>query len=214
MSNPIFNHIRQLILDKRITGATPALALDGEHFLLPEDDVVDPVDAIEYDESGFSTERSPWGGVMVKGVEDVRAKLLATGRTKEVEAANALPQYFVLRDNIAQMEPKAEFTAAQNANYVSTIRAWGLSLDDRAIATMTEYSPMYYDKGTKNPNWNLMPSGPVDRVPGGSNPGAAIPNHRIVIDSWTSDELGEWASKWAANHIAGTYDPGAEVLGL
>lgn len=197
MKTPLFNAIQLLISDGRLTGAEN-LTLDGERFFPVGDATIDPVMNRTF-ENGFSLVVSEWGGRMVEGVEDLRDKLRSRGQDA---AANALPQWFVRMADRGKMEPKQAYTATENHVYVYMIRAMaGMTL--RSIAQMTEYSPRLFVKGTKEPEWRYISMLEADRAPGGANPGAMIPNHRICVDGasasddWTAIQITAWAEAWA-----------------
>lgn len=182
--SPIYQAIAQLIADGRLTGVTPALALDGATFLVPGDDTVDP-QSPTWRADGTSDLRSEWGGRQIKAVEDIR-------KTLSPERAAALPQWFVRPDD-PELVDKQEFTASQN----NTERLMFRMLSGRplrSIATMYEYSPYFLVKGTQEPAWTFAwDPKTLDRNPRGSGPGIGIPNHRLVVGNWTNEQIAEWA---------------------
>jgi hypothetical protein len=190
--SPIYTAIQQLISQGRLTGVTAALKLDGASFVIEGDDTVDP-EAGKWRADGTSEEVSPWGGRQLKAVEDLR-------KTLPPERAAAMPQWFVRPDDTS-LDPKQNFTASQNNTERLMMRmlvGWPL----RSIATMYEYTPYFLKKGTKEPEWSFTPArGTFDHNPGGSNPKAGIPNHRLVVGEWTNDQIAEWARTFDTQSI-------------
>lgn len=200
--SPLFLGIQQMLEAGRLTGAGPKFALDGVPFAVPGDNTID-TDLLTFGKDGFSFEMSKWGGRQVKGVEDLRASLLQKGH---VDAAHALPQWFVRLEDVEKMNPKQEYTARENHVARYMLRAMA-GFDTRTVAPMQEYTPRYHVKGTKEPEWRYLSSADVDIVSGGVRPTTSIPNHRIVVNGYnqpafTAEGLTHWADKWTQDFLA------------
>jgi hypothetical protein len=206
-SNPLFLALRQLYDAGRLTGVTPDLAIDGHRLLAAEDFNIDPLDEISWREDGFSAQQSEWGGRMSRAVEAHRAALLANGSSEDDAAARELPQWFVAVDDT--MDERAEYMARENHQYVYMIRAFAGFRPQRYVATMQEYSPRFLNKQTGEPDYSYTtPMNQRTHNPGGANPGAPIPNHRILVgEGWTNELLGQWATDWTTRVTRGEVIP-------
>lgn len=205
--DPIFLALRDLYESGDLTGLTPSLRYKGEQIITEADLVVDDVVDDGWTEGDISKERSEWGGVMVRDVEDVRAKKLAEATTEEeIAAAKALPQYFVREQDIDDQTPaRLEYQARENFNYIGMNRIFS-SMPPRSVALMQEFSPRYLDKVTKEPEWRYnVPANQLDYVR--PRPLRWIANHRVCNGDWSVEQLGRWAESWYLLKLAGRLGP-------
>lgn len=214
--DPLYNAIKMLIDTGRLTGVTTDLKFDGQPFLSPRDEEIDPTPVTNWNDDGTSADFSEFGGQQIKGVEELRAQLLQSGDARKQRIAHALPQFFVRMENIDQFDDRQKFFAHLNhSNTFMTRQMVGLPGD--VISTMFEYTPRYWKKGTQEPDWRLSaPSKEVDRAMHGANPKDIIPNHRIAVteggEGWTPERITNWAKKWVGQFLDSNEEP-SDVLG-
>lgn len=201
-NDPLYMAMVQLIAGGRLTGVTPALALDGVVFQAAGDDSVEPHDNV-WNADGTSHAVNEYGGQMLEKVEALRKNLTAQGGVA-ADVAQRMPQWFGRVNAEGSLSAFQHFQLNQNHNhwFFSMAYIGGSQWASTLLMPFNEFKPPYIrDDGA--PLWSLegVQSGYKRGVTG---PVKQIANMRSVVsDHATPDEVAALVANWAEAEIKG-----------